>query len=25
LHLNRSDFTLNFTAIVLIEGESDPA
>jgi hypothetical protein len=25
LHLNRSDFTLNFTAIVLIEGENDPA
>ena len=25
LYLNRSDFTLNFTAIALIEGESDPA
>jgi hypothetical protein len=25
LHLSRSDFTLNFTAKVLFEGESDPA
>jgi hypothetical protein len=25
LHLSRSDFTLNFTAILLIEGEIDPA